>query len=88
MKEVKVVTVSRVPVDVAYPNSYYRISLYKFEGEEPKAVFQEDFGVGFWDFDEACRRAKIFAKDLDVLFIKNIQMGDSIQKVYHHVLSD
>ncbi len=67
--------------------TYYRLSLYEFKGDPPKAFFVQDLSEGFWDFKAGIYRGKQKAKELNVLFLDNISMGDSIQKVYAHVLS-
>ena len=52
-----------------------------------KAFFIQDLSEGFWDLKAGIYRGKQKAKELNVLFLDNISMGDSIQKVYAHVLT-
>ena len=85
METVKVVTVNRLYRNIT---TYYRLSIYEFRGDPPKAFFIQDLQEGFWgDLNMAIFRGKRKAKDLNLLFVDNISMGDSIQKIFAYILS-
>lgn len=89
MDSTKVVTVSCVCRDppTSVNHYYYRLSLYVFIGDPPKAQFLKDLGFGFYDYHQAEEKAREEARFLHTLFIPGIEMMDSIEKVFKHILT-
>lgn len=65
---------------------YYRLSLYEFSGDLLVAYFKEDLEFGSWDYNFIYHEAQRQAKLRRINFIPNISMGDSIEKVFKHIL--
>lgn len=68
-------------------NRYYRLSLYEFRGEPLKAFFVKDLDEGFWDLKTAIYGGRRKAKELNIQFLENVTMGDSIDRLFAKVLS-
>lgn len=71
-----------------HPDSYFRVSLYEFVGDPPKARYKEDLNVGVWSFALADKEAKRIAKERNLSYIKDISMGDSIDKVWNFIFRE
>ena len=86
---VKVVTVTKISNNDNKGTdfyNYYRAAIYEFRGDPLIAYFMEDLGIGSYHYFDICRRARTFAKDLDLLFVPGIEVMDSVDKVYRHAL--
>lgn len=83
---VRVVTNSSMPMTPNMPTPLYRLSLYEFRGEPPEAYFVEDLGCGCMFISDIMRLGKQKAKELGALFVPNVGLMDSIEKVYKTAL--
>lgn len=80
---IKVVTLSRADKREA---NYYRLSLYEFKGNPLIAYFEKDLEQGFWFKSFAEKAAFNKAKELGIMYVPDISMGDSIDKVFKRAL--
>lgn len=87
MKPIKVLTVTRIGLaQSSFNYNYYRLSVYEFKGEPPRAQFVEDVGLGFYNYSDAEREGKRRAQLLELQFCPGIQVMDNLEKVTRYVL--